>query len=80
MVQKYYAPNNATLVVVGDVNPEQVRVLAENYFGALPRKAIPERKVQKEPPMLGKKRSCSSISEITFADAWIFCSKYKYSA
>ncbi|AUH71656.1 insulinase family protein [Legionella sainthelensi] len=53
--KKYYAPNNATLVVVGDVNPEQVRVLAENYFGALPRKAIPERKVQKEPPMLGKK-------------------------
>lgn len=53
--QRYYAPNNATLVVVGDVNPEQVHVLAENYFGALPQHAVPKRKLQKEPRPLGKK-------------------------
>lgn len=53
--KKYYAPNNATLVVVGDVNPEQVRALAENYFGALPKQPIPERKLKKEPPELGQK-------------------------
>jgi zinc protease len=53
--KKYYAPNNATLVVVGDVNPEQVHVLAEKYFGILPQHAIPERKAQLEPPVLGKK-------------------------
>lgn len=53
--KKYYAPNNATLVVVGDVNPEQVRLLAEHYFGALPRHTLAERKLQKEPPVLGKK-------------------------
>ncbi|MGL5741983.1 MAG: M16 family metallopeptidase [Legionella sp.] len=52
---KYYAPNNATLVVVGDVTPEQVHVLAENYFGALPSQAVPDRKLQKEPPTLGEK-------------------------
>lgn len=53
--KKYYAPNNATLVVVGDVNPEQVRTLAENYFGALPKHPIPTRRLQKEPPALGQK-------------------------
>lgn len=53
--KKYYAPNNATLVVVGDVNPEQVRTLAEHYFGALPKHTIPERRSQNEPPVLGKK-------------------------
>jgi len=34
--QQWYAPNNATLVVVGDVDPVNVRDLAEKYFGALP--------------------------------------------
>jgi zinc protease len=31
--EKYYAPNNATLVVVGDVNPVKVVALAKQYFG-----------------------------------------------
>jgi zinc protease len=34
---RWYAPNNATLVVAGDVNPGEVRVLAERYFGPIPR-------------------------------------------
>jgi zinc protease len=33
----YYAPNNATLAVVGAVDPAQVRALAERYFGWIPR-------------------------------------------
>lgn len=53
--QRYYAPNNATLVVVGDVNAEQVRALAQQYFAALPQRKIPARKPQQEPPALGKK-------------------------
>ncbi|KTD60000.1 M16 family metallopeptidase [Legionella shakespearei] len=53
--QSYYAPNNATLVVVGDVNPEKVHALAEQYFGAIPGKAVVSRKPQQEPPALGKK-------------------------
>jgi predicted Zn-dependent peptidase len=31
-----YGPNNAVLVVAGDVKPEQVRALAEKYFGPIP--------------------------------------------
>ena len=34
---RYYAPNNAVLVVAGDVDPEQVRTLAEASYGKLPR-------------------------------------------
>jgi len=34
--QLWYAPNNATVVVVGDVEPEEVYQLADKYFGQLP--------------------------------------------
>jgi zinc protease len=53
---KWYAPNNATVVVVGDVVPAEVFALAEKYFGVIPRKALPSRKPQVEPPQLGVKR------------------------
>ncbi|RUR18014.1 insulinase family protein [Legionella sp. km535] len=53
--QAYYAPNNATLVVVGDVSPEKVHALAEHYFGSIAKKPVIERKPQIEPPALGKK-------------------------
>jgi zinc protease len=33
----YYAPNNATIVIAGDINPQQTRRLVEQYFGDLPR-------------------------------------------
>ncbi|MBD3785830.1 MAG: insulinase family protein, partial [Sphingomonadales bacterium] len=33
--RQYYAPNNAVLVVAGDVTPDQVRALAEEYYGPL---------------------------------------------
>lgn len=54
--EQWYAPNNATVVVVGDVVPAEVFALAEQYFGAIPRKTLPPRKPQDEPPQLGQKR------------------------
>ncbi|HEY7743287.1 MAG TPA: pitrilysin family protein [Burkholderiales bacterium] len=54
--RRWYAPNNATLVVVGDVGADEVVALAEKYFGAIPARALPERKPQEEPPQLGVKR------------------------
>ncbi|MGF1630569.1 MAG: M16 family metallopeptidase [Kiloniellaceae bacterium] len=47
---KWYAPNNAVLIVAGDVEPEAVRDLAEKYYGVIPAKDIPERKRVIEPP------------------------------
>ena len=35
--KKHYKPNNATLVVVGDVDPDEVVALAQQYFGAIPK-------------------------------------------
>jgi len=53
---RWYAPNNATMVVAGDVDPKQVRALAEKYFGRIAHKAVPATKPQQEPPQAGIKR------------------------
>jgi predicted Zn-dependent peptidase len=39
--QTYYAPNNAVLVVVGDTTPADVRKMAEQHFGSIPRQTLP---------------------------------------
>ncbi|MDF1856674.1 pitrilysin family protein [Pseudooceanicola sp.] len=60
--QRFYTPNNAILVVAGDVTPNGVRTLAEQYYGALPpNTALPERVRPQEPPQTGARR-------ITFRD------------
>lgn len=52
-----YAPNNATLVIAGDVEPEAVKVLVERHFGALPPSdAIAARQRPAEPPPLAPRR------------------------
>lgn len=52
----WYAPNNATLVVVGDVNAQEVLKLAKQYFGPLKPHALPARKPQVEPEQKGERR------------------------
>ncbi|MEE4100074.1 pitrilysin family protein [Pseudomonas viridiflava] len=42
--EAWYAPNNATLVVVGDVQPGEIRALAERFFGPIPRREVPPSK------------------------------------
>ncbi|MBZ0091537.1 MAG: insulinase family protein [Sulfuricellaceae bacterium] len=54
--RRWYAPNNAVLVVVGDVDPEAVYRLAKRYFGPLKPHALPLRKPQREPRQLGTRR------------------------
>jgi zinc protease len=52
----WYAPNNATVVVVGDVEHEAVFRLAEKTYGALKPRALPERKPRNEPVQEGLRR------------------------
>jgi zinc protease len=52
----WYAPNNATLVVAGDADPEQVFALAEKHFGPLKAEVIAPPKTRQEPPQSGEKR------------------------
>ena len=54
--QRWYTPANALVVVAGDVDPEQVRALAEKHYGRLPVRALPERKPQTEPAQRGLRR------------------------
>ena len=54
--RKWYAPNNATLVVVGDVEPTEVVELAKQYFGPLKPEEIVQPKPRKEPSQRGPKR------------------------
>ena len=54
--QRWYAPNNATLVVVGDVQPTAVFDLAEKYFGELKTSEIKPLKPQTEIEQLGVRK------------------------
>ncbi len=54
--RRWYAPNNAVLVVVGDVKADEVFKLAQTYFGKLKPHALPLRKPQEEPKQDGTKR------------------------
>lgn len=53
----WYAPNNATVVVVGDVKAQEVFALAEKTFGQLKAKPLPVRKPQVEPAQIGERRA-----------------------
>ena len=54
--KKWYAPNNAVLVVVGDVNPKEVFELAKNTYGKVSKQELEPRKTQGEPEQKGIKR------------------------
>ena len=54
---RYYAPNNAILIVAGDVTPDAVRALAEKHYGPLaPSEGIAPRARPQEPPQLAERR------------------------
>jgi zinc protease len=53
----YYAPNNASLAIVGDFEPEKAKVLVEKYFGPLKRgEDVPRIKAQ-TPPITAERRT-----------------------
>jgi len=55
--RKYYAPNDAIVVVAGDVQPDKVRALAERYYGPLaPTPGLGPRVRPEEPPQLAERR------------------------
>ncbi len=54
--RRWYAPNNAVVVISGDVSLDEVRPLAEKYYGAVPRRAVPERARPQEPAQLAPRR------------------------
>ncbi|MBN1361836.1 MAG: insulinase family protein [Sedimentisphaerales bacterium] len=54
--EKYYRPSNLTVAIVGDVDPAEVRGLAQQYFARIPSGPEPEPVVTVEPPQWGPRR------------------------
>ena len=60
--REFYAPNNAILIVAGDVEPEEVRAMAERHYGVIPANPdLPPRVRPSEPPQRAERR-------LTFSD------------
>ncbi|HEV7425587.1 MAG TPA: insulinase family protein, partial [Thermoanaerobaculia bacterium] len=51
----YYAPNNAVLAIVGDVDPAAARKLVDKYFASIPQQTIPKRPDVSEPAQTKEK-------------------------
>jgi zinc protease len=62
--RSWYAPNNAILVVVGDVTVDQVRPLAEKYYGRIPARDLPARIEWREPPTAAAQRITLSDPQV----------------
>ena len=54
--KRWYAPNNAILVVAGDITMEKLKPLAEKYYGAIPAQPPVTRNRAKEPPQKAERR------------------------
>ncbi len=54
--ETWYSPNNAILVVAGDVNPAEVLALAKRHFGSIKPSRLPVDKPRKEPEQRGEQR------------------------
>jgi len=53
----WYVPENMVAVIVGDVDPEEVRSVMDRYFGSIPARKSPRQAVTKEPEQMGERRS-----------------------
>jgi len=54
--KRFYAPNNATAVVVGDIDFEKVKKMAKHYFEPIPAQTPPEPVIATEPEQKGERR------------------------
>jgi len=54
--KKHYLPSNLTVAIVGDVNPQEVREVAQRYFNRIPSGPKPDPVETVEPPQLGQRR------------------------
>lgn len=69
--RSWYKPNNATVVIAGDVEVKQVLAIVEKYYGAHFAQALPVRKPQVEAPQKGIKqvqvRASADSAQLTMA-------------
>jgi zinc protease len=63
--RSHYAPNNAILIVAGDVRPAELKSLAEKYYGLIPMRPIPPRFRPQEPNQLAARRLSMSDARVS---------------
>jgi zinc protease len=76
--QKFYCPNNAIMVVAGDVNTDEVKKLAEKWFGSIPKGPENKRNLTPEPAQT-EERSLTVEREVpvdAIYKAYHMCSRY----
>ncbi|MEY2985020.1 MAG: zinc protease [Cyanobacteriota bacterium] len=66
--EKFYVPSNMTIAVVGDVDPVEVKALAETYFGRFPKRPRPPQVSAVEPPQ----RQAKEITLTLPSQPWYF--------
>ncbi len=54
--KRWYVPANAAVVIAGDVDPVQVRKLVDKYYGSIPARPVPARRLRDEPVQKGMRR------------------------
>ena len=54
--ERWYVPNNITVIIAGDVESSTVVKLIEKYYGETSKASLPRRKPGKEPPQVGQRR------------------------
>ncbi|WP_207457998.1 pitrilysin family protein [Azospirillum sp. SYSU D00513] len=60
----WYAPNNAVLVVSGDITVDELRPLAAKYYGVIPARELPKRDRVEEPPISAARRVILTDEEV----------------
>ena len=61
----WYAPNNAILLVAGDIDAAELKPLAERYYGVIPAREVPDRARVKEPPQLAAREIVMSDPRVS---------------
>lgn len=68
--RRWYVPNNAILIVAGDVSPAMVKKLAEENFGKLAPREVPARDRLMEPPPTAVRRLSLTSPEVEHPSVW----------
>ena len=66
--ETWYAPNNAVLVVSGDIDAATLRPLAEAHYGAIPARRVPDRSRPQEPETAAERRVSLSDPRVQIPD------------
>src|SRR6266566_858535 len=68
----YYAPNNAVLAIVGDVDPAAVKPMVQKYFADIPLQSVPERPDISEPQQQTQEKRLKQTDKLANVPALAF--------